>query len=160
MLGKLASHNHKPHYFYPQTLTDDPFFQPISKYDLGSSPIQSHSPPTNTLKAMRLGELMASPNFKALDFSNLESPTSACAVSLSAPRVLKSRLLFTAEGEPRRSSYPGPGAAHLRHRKNLMECDSTNTIEKAKLANINPFTPTALMAATIKRKRNLSSNDK
>ena len=48
----------------------------------------------------------------------------------------------------------------MRHRRNLMECDSTNTIEKAKLANINPFTPTALMAATIKRKRNLSTNDK
>lgn len=111
---------------------------------------------------MRLGELMASPNFKALDFSNIESPTTACAVShpRTTPRVLKSRLLFTAEGEPRRSSYPGPGAAQLRHRKNLMECDSTNTIEKAKLANINPFTPTALMAATIKRKRNLSTNDK
>ena len=109
---------------------------------------------------MRLGELMASPNFKALDFSDIESPTTACSVSASRTLPLKSRLLFTSEGEPRRSSYPGPGAVHMRQRKNLMECDSTNSIEKPKLANINPFTPTALLAATIKRKRNLSTNDK
>ena len=114
-----------------------------------SSPVQSPSPPTNTMKAMRL-------------FDGLGSPNSACAISSlissprSTPRVmpLKSRLLFTENGEPRRSSFPSHGS----HRRNLNDCDSTASVEKVKLANVNPFTPTAMMASFNKKRRNSSVN--
>jgi len=107
------------------------------------SPLNSPSPPTNTMKAMRL-------------FDGLTSPSSACAISSprSAPRVLplKSRLVFDEDGEPRRSSFPGIGNQF--NKKLFVECDSTSPAEKPKLANINPFTPTAMLAAN--RKRNTS----
>jgi len=107
------------------------------------SPMNSPSPPTNTMKAMRL-------------FDGLTSPNSACAISSprSAPRVLplKSRLIFDEDGEPRRSSFPGIGLQF--HKNSFVECDSTSSVKKPKLANINPFTPTAMLAAN--RKRNIS----
>lgn len=108
------------------------------------SPLNSPSPPTNTMKAMRL-------------FDGLTSPNSACAISSprSAPRVLplKSRLIFDEDGEPRRCSFPGIGSQF--HKNLFVECDSTSSAEKPKLANINPFTPTAMIAAN-RRKRNMS----
>lgn len=120
-----------------------------------SSPIQSPSPPSNTLKALRLGDLLASPTSSPSRFTpSLPHPlTSPC----SAPRTLplKSRLIFADEKEPRRNSYHGPTNV----RRDSVECDSTSTAEKAKLANINPFTPSALLAAN-KRRRNESANDK
>jgi len=107
------------------------------------SSLNSPSPPTNTMKAMRL-------------FDGLTSPNSACAISSprSAPRALplKSRLVFDEDGEPRRSSFPGIGNQF--HKKLFVECDSTSPADKPKLANINPFTPTAMLAAN--RKRNVS----
>jgi len=111
---------------------------------LDSSPLHSPSPPTNTMKAMRL-------------FDGLSSPNSACQLissPRSAPRIppLKSRLLFDCDGDVRRSSCPGPYNPSTN--TTLSECDSTSTsMEKPKLANINPFTPVAMMTATKKRNR-------
>lgn len=119
-----------------------------SRCHLQESPLQSPSPPTNTMRAMRL-------------FDPIVSPNTACAISSpqSTPRVLplKSRLLFTEDGEPRRSSYPAFGQ---QSRRNMMECDSTSSVEKAKQANINPFTPSAMLAAATLNRRNKSSTDK
>ena len=110
------------------------------------SPLNSPSPPSHTMKAMRL-------------FEGLPSPNSACAISSpqSAPRIfnLKSRLLFDVDGEPRRFSYPGIN--HPLARQNLPECDSTSSAEKPKSANINPFTPEGMMAVNKKRSRSQSS---
>jgi len=61
------------------------------------SPLNSPSPPSHTMRAMRF-------------FEGLPSPNSACAISSpqTAPRLfnLKSRLLFDDEGEPKRNQPP------------------------------------------------------
>ena len=110
-----------------------------------SSPLNYPSPPTNTMKAMRL-------------FDGLTSPNSACqfiSSPRSAPRMphLKSRLIFDCDGEVRRSSCPGPMIPPSSSTV-FSECDSTSASgEKPKLANINPFTPGAIIAANKKRHR-------
>ena len=70
------------------------------------------------MKAMRLFDVLGSPNSACAITSLISSPR-------STPRVLplKSRLLFTEDGEPRRSSFPSHGS----HRRNLNDCDSTAT---------------------------------
>ena len=106
------------------------------------SPLNSPSPPSHTMRAMRL-------------FEGLPSPNTACAMSSpqTAPRLfnLKSRLVFDDEGEPKRFSYPGTN--HLFSRQKLPECDSTSSTEKPKSANINPFTPEGIMVVNKKRSR-------
>jgi len=110
------------------------------------SPLNSPSPPSHTMRAMRL-------------FEGLPSPNSACAISSpqTAPRLfnLKSRLLFDDEGEPKRFSYPGTN--HHFSRQKLPECDSTSSTEKTKSANINPFTPEGILAVNKKRSRSQGS---
>ena len=103
------------------------------------SPLNSPSPPSHTMRAMRL-------------FDGLGSPNSVCAISSpkTAPRLfgMKSRLLFDEDGESRRSSFPLSLS-----KADLHECDSTSVPEKPKMANINPFTPEGIVAS---RKRNRS----
>jgi len=105
-----------------------------------SSPIQSPSPPTNAVKAMRLFDIMSSPN-------------TSCPISSprSTPRGLlqKTRLLFDENDEHRWASAPPPSDPSF---SISAECDSTST-EKNKSANINPFTPSAMSAASKKRSR-------
>jgi len=120
---------------------------------LPSSPIQSPSPPTNGVRAMRIFDLMSSPN-------------SACVISSprSTPRhvVHKARLLFEDDDSLRRASAPAEPSCMERCGA-AAECDSTtNSSEKVKSANINPFTPSAMLAATKKRcrsKRSINSPD-
>jgi len=110
------------------------------------SPLNSPSPPSHTMRAMRL-------------FEGLPSPNTACAMSSpqTAPRLfnLKSRLLFDDDGEPKRFSYPGTN--HHISRQKLPECDSTSSAEKPKSANINPFTPEGIMVVNKKRSRSQGS---
>ena len=104
------------------------------------SPLNSPSPPSHTMRAMRLFDVLGSPN-------------SVCAISSpkTAPRLfgMKSRLLFDEDGESRRSSFPLSNMS----KADLHECDSTSVSEKPKMANINPFTPEGIVA---NRKRNRS----
>ena len=106
------------------------------------SPLNSPSPPSHTMRAMRL-------------FDGLGSPNTACAINSpkTAPRLfgMKSRLLFDDDGEPRRSSLPTGNFL----KADIHECDSTSVTEKPKMANINPFTPEGLVAS---RKRNRSQS--
>ena len=117
----------------------------------------SPSPPSHTMRAMRL-------------FDHLDSPNSACAISSpkSAPKQLgfnqrlfkgsvpkrlnlKSGLDLEDDGM-RRASFPMAA-----NRQNLFECDSTSATEKPKLANINPFTPEGMVASNRKRNRSQST---
>jgi len=112
------------------------------RYIEPESPTLSFSPPTNTMRAMRLFDVMSSPN-------------SACALTSprSTPRAhfLKSRLNFDEDGEHRRASLPNP---------QIIECDSTTQSgDKRKSANINPFTPAAMLLASKKRSRSKRSID-
>lgn len=120
--------------------------------DIPDSPLQSPSPPTNAVRAMRIFDMMSSPN-------------SACAISSprSTPRTVlhKARLLFDDDDdEHRRASAPADPTFVDRV---LSEMESTtNSSEKKKSANVNPFTPSAMLAATKKRcrsKRSLNSPD-
>ena len=104
------------------------------------SPLNSPSPPSHTMRAMRLFDVLGSPN-------------SVCAISSpkTAPRLfgMKSRLLFDEDGESRRSSFPLSNMS----KADLHECDSTSVSEKPKMANITPYTPEGIVA---NRKRNRS----
>lgn len=117
--------------------------EPRNLFSDGHSPFNSPSPPSHTMRAMRL-------------FDGLGSPNSACAISSpkSAPKLfnLKSRLLFEEDGA-RRASFPASLS-----RNSLHECDSTSTSEKPKLANINPFTPEGMVASNRKRNRSQASS--
>jgi len=144
---------------YRHDIPSSPISHHIAEHELSSpppkawgglaqheSPILSFSPPTNNMRAMRL-------------FDGLSSPNTACALTSprSTPRAhfLKSRLLFGDEeigagGEHRRASLPNT---------QVLECDSmafTSTV-KRKIANINPFTPAAMMLASKKRSRSKRS---
>jgi len=101
------------------------------------SPTLSFSPPTNNMRAMRL-------------FDGLSSPNTACALTSprSTPRAhfLKSRLLFD-DGEHRRASLPNP---------QILDCDTTVHVARLS-ANVNPFTPAAMLLASKKRSRSKRS---
>jgi len=109
-----------------------------------NSPSLSFSPPTNTMQAMCLFD------------GHLTSPNTACALTSprSTPRFqkLKSRLVFDEDGEYRRASLPNP---------QTFECDTTTggSCSLRKSANINPFTPSAMLIASKKRSRNKKSID-
>jgi len=121
--------------------------------DMPSSPLQSPSPPTNAVRAMRIFDMMSSPN-------------SACAISSprSTPRTVlhKARLLFDEDDdEHRRASAPADPTLVDRVLSDIVN-STTNSSEKVKSANVNPFTPSAMMAATKKRcrsKRSINSPD-
>jgi len=117
----------------PRTLSSD-----------GQSPFNSPSPPSHTMRAMRLFDGLGSPNSEC----TITSPKSA-----PKPLNLRSRLLFDEEGEQRRASFPAALS-----RNSLHECDSTSTLAKAKLANINPFTPEGMVASNRKRNRSKASS--
>ena len=108
------------------------------QYSGAESPFNSPSPPSHTMRAMRLCDGIGFPN-------------TACAITSpkSAPRSfnLKSRLLFEEDGS-RRASFPAS-------KSRFLECDSTS--EKPKLANINPFTPEAMEASNRKRRKSQAS---
>ena len=116
----------------PRTLSSD-----------GQSPFNSPSPPSHTMRAMRLFDCLGSPNSE----STITSPKSA-----PKPLNMRSRLLFDEEGE-RRASFPA-----ALPRNSLHECDSTSALAKAKLANINPFTPEGMVASNRKRNRSKASS--
>jgi len=102
--------------------------------------IQSPSPPTNAVNAMRL-------------FDSWSNSSSSISSSSSVPRtnLLATRLLFNDNNQERRASAPiYPGQFPL-------DQDSS---KKNKTANINPFTPSAMIKASqrqSKRKSSISS---
>ena len=105
-----------------------------------SPPPASPSPPSHTMRAMRLFDPLSSPG-----------PTPAPPGLRSAPRGLglKTRLLLGAE--PRRHSFPLA--------RTSQECDSTSASERPKTANINPFTPEGMIATNKKRHRSQNSHN-
>jgi wee1-like protein kinase len=131
-------------------IPSSPISHPLMEQDLSSpihkttwgpepdSPTLSFSPPTNPMRAMRLFDVMSSPN-------------TACALTSprSTPRanLMKSRLRFDEDGEFRRASLPNTQMPDLDTGKKSLSIN--------KCANINPFTPAAMLAASKKRSRGM-----
>jgi hypothetical protein len=101
--------------------------------------VSLHSPPTNEVKAMRLFD---------------KSPVlgSSPVAAATAPRhafAPKSRLLFGCadESQPRRISAPGA------LRVSFGPTEAEASLKRKRVANINPFTPTSMLASLKKKYR-------
>ena len=110
------------------------------------TPANPHSPPTNEVKAMKLFD--RSPTLG-------NSPTGAFTVPKFG--ATKSRLLFAAgdNGDtyhPRRTSAPA-GMRVTFGQTEVNSCDVSKERKRKRVANINPFTPTSMLASLKKKFR-------
>jgi len=120
----------------PTQMAFSPRRVPSALHSLTSSPVQNSSPPIS----LDMLDILSSPT-KAC---TLNSPYSPHIFSSTAPRprtgLTCSRLRFDSEGDLLATSCPVPS-----------QLPSSPKIDPAKVANVNPFTPQAIMEAS-KRK--------